>query len=150
VETDLRRPTLAQDFGFQQVPGLTDCLADDLPIQDSFRGTDLDNLYVVPGGTPTNHSSRLLRSGALVAAIAEMRQFFDLVIMDVPALLASSDASLLTDLADGAVLVVRAGVTPVKSVERAIRQVDDAKMRGTILNAAESSLPNWLRRIGGI
>jgi Mrp family chromosome partitioning ATPase len=57
---------------------------------------------------------------------------------------------MLSDLSDGAILVVRAGVTPAPTVARAIEQIDESKLRGIVLNGSKSSIPGWLRRLGGI
>jgi Mrp family chromosome partitioning ATPase len=68
----------------------------------------------------------------------------------VPAMLGNSDAVLLTDLADGVLFVVRAGVTPASVVSKALEDVDDGRLRGLILNGQQSSIPRWLRRILGV
>jgi Mrp family chromosome partitioning ATPase len=57
---------------------------------------------------------------------------------------------MLSDLADGAILVVRAGVTPSATVAKAIEQIDESKLRGVVLNGSKSAIPGWLRRLGGM
>ena len=59
-----------------------------------------------------------------------------MVILDLPPILVNSDAVLLTDLVDGVVCVVRAGVTPASMVTRAVEQIEESKLRGVVLNAA--------------
>ena len=68
---------------------------------------------------------------------------------DAPALLVNSDSVMLSDLADGTIMVVRAGVTPAPAVAKALEQIDDAKLRGVVINGAQSALPGWLRRLCG-
>jgi Mrp family chromosome partitioning ATPase len=57
----------------------------------------------------------------------------------------------LTDLAEGVLFVVRAGVTPVSLVNKAIAQLDDSreKLRAIVMNDVRSDLPGWLRRLCG-
>lgn len=150
VETDYERAVLATDFGVEPSPGLVDCLADDQPIERAYRATSLDNLHLVPAGGGTTILGRLLRSRRMAAAVDAMRQTHDVVILDVPAVLANSDALLLTDLADGAIFVVRAGVTPMSMVNKAIEQLDEAKLRGVVLNGTRPAAPRWLRRLFGL
>lgn len=150
VESDLQRPTFAEDFGFAPAPGLVDCLQEDQPLQTAYRATLLDNLHLLPAGRPPSNPSRLLRSGRMAAAADAMRQTHDLVILDVPAVLASSDALTLLDLADAAICVVRAGVTPTLLVRKAIEQIDRSKFRGLVLNGADSAIPGRLRRVCGL
>jgi protein-tyrosine kinase len=150
VETDIQRPVLSEDFGIPASPGLLDCLVGDEPLLLACRPTFLENLHIVPAGTLPRVPGRPLRSSRMAAIIDSMRDSYDVVILDIPALLANSDAILLTDLVDGVVCVVRGGVTSVTAMNRALEQVDQAKLRGVVINAAESSVPGWVRRLGGL
>ena len=150
VETDFQKPVLAADFGLGSSPGLIDCLLDGQPLQTSYRPTFLNNLHLLPAGGPTSNPGRALRSIRMATAIDAMRETHDVVILDVPAVLVNSDALLLTDLADGAIFVVHAGVTPASLVDKAIEQLDQGKLRGVVLNGAQSAIPGWLRRLCGL
>jgi Mrp family chromosome partitioning ATPase len=79
-----------------------------------------------------------------------MQRNHDLVILDAPALLVSSDAALVTDQADGVIMVTRSGVTPAPIVNRALELVSEERLRGMVLNGAQSAVPSWLRRIFGL
>jgi capsular exopolysaccharide synthesis family protein len=150
VETDLQRPVLSEDFGFEASHGLLDCLIDGMPLLSACLPTFLDNLHVLPAGSAERVPGRPLRSTQMAAIVDAMRQSYDVVILDLPALLVNSDAILLTDLADGIVCVVRGGRTPVALVNRAMEQIDQAKVRGVVINGADSAIPGWLRRLAGI
>src|SRR5438270_2421693 len=52
VETDVQRPTLAQDFAVDAAPGLVDCVVGDEPFELAFRSSFLDNLHLIPVGGP--------------------------------------------------------------------------------------------------
>jgi capsular exopolysaccharide synthesis family protein len=150
VETDLERPVLAADFGLEPSPGLTECLVHDDLLVGACRGTFIENLHLVPAGAISANVGRLLRSNQMVNVLQALRQRYDVVVLDVPAVLVSSDGLLLTDLADGTLLVVRSGVTPSYLVNRAIAQLDEDKLRGVVLNGAHSAVPGWLRRLCGL
>jgi capsular exopolysaccharide synthesis family protein len=150
VETDVERPTLAQDFGLEPTPGLADCLSEGCSIQLAYRPTGLPNMHLVPSGRAPAHSGRLLRSDAMVGAVQEMRRSHQMVILDTPSLLVSSDAATVCDLADGTLVVVRAAVTPTSQVAKATELLDQAKLRGVVLNGVRSSVPGWLRRLAGL
>ena len=85
----------------------------------------------------------------MATALDEMCESHDLVILDLPALLAGTDGLLLTDVADGVVFVVRSGVTPLPLVNKALDQVEEKKLRGVVLNGSDSAVPGWLRRLCG-
>jgi capsular exopolysaccharide synthesis family protein len=150
VETDVENPSLANDFAVEAAPGLVDCILGEEPIEAAFRPSFLDNLHLVPVGGPVRGNGRALRSSRMASLIDALRQTYDLVVLDSPALLVNSDSVMLSDLADGAILVVRAGVTPASTVAKAIEQIDESKLRGVVLNGSKSAIPGWLRRLGGL
>ena len=150
VETALQLPTLAGDFGIDPNPGLVDYLLDDQLPRPAYRPTLLKNLHLLPSGGPIGTSDRLLRSPRMTEAVDAMRQAFDLVILDLDGILVNSDTLPLTDLADGVILVVRAGVTPTSLVNKAVALIDEARLRGVVLNDTRSFVPRWLRRLCGV
>ena len=150
VETDFQRPALAQDFEVEATPGLVDCVSHGEPFQAAIRPTYLDNLHIVPvGGGASRHVGRPLRSSRIAALIDSMRQSYEVVILDLPPILANSDSVLLTDLADGAICVARSGVTPMNLVTKALEQLEEGKLRGIVLNGTQTSIPGWLQRLIG-
>src|SRR5215469_2699161 len=90
VETDVHRPALATDFDVEATPGLVDCLLGGHPMELAFRSTFLDNLHLIPVGDPPKKHGRALRSGRMAAFVDALRQTYDLVILDAPALLVNS------------------------------------------------------------
>jgi capsular exopolysaccharide synthesis family protein len=147
VETDLKNPVLAADFAVAPNPGLVDCMYAGAPVQDAYRPTFLENLHVVPVGGPLQGAGRVLRSIHMASAMDAMRQTHDIIILDVPPILVNSDAVLLTDLTDGIICVVRTGATPVDIINKGISQLDADKLRGVVLNGADSAVPGWIRRL---
>jgi capsular exopolysaccharide synthesis family protein len=147
VEADLQYPVLANEFAVDQTPGLVECIRDGLPIQMGFRATPVDNLTLLPAGSPTRYQSRLLASSRMAVTVDTLRSSFDLTVIDTPPLLTNSDALVLADLADSVIMVVRAGVTPLHLVDKAIEQIDADRVRGVVLNGAHAATPSWLRRV---
>jgi Mrp family chromosome partitioning ATPase len=86
----------------------------------------------------------------MAEAIDAMRETYDLVVLDLDGLLVNSDTIPLTDLTDGVIVVVRAGVTPTALVNKAARLVDESRLRGVILNDTRSVIPRWVRRLCGV
>jgi capsular exopolysaccharide synthesis family protein len=150
VETDFQNPTLANDFGVESTPGLIDCILGDEPLELAFRTSFLDNLHLLPVGGPAPGPGRALRSSRMAAIVDTLRQSYDLVLIDAPSILVNSDSVMLMDIADGALLVVRSGLTPQPIVNKAIEQIDETKLRGIVLNGSHSAIPGWLRRLCGM
>lgn len=150
VETDLQNPSLARDFEFDPNPGLINHLVEDEPLESIYRSTEIDNLYILPSGGPVTNPGRLLRSSLMVSAVTTMRDTYDLVILDLTSILVNSDALPMADLADGVIVIVRAGVTPISLVNKAVKLLDESKLLGVVLNGTRSSVPGWLRRLGRV
>jgi len=148
VETDLQNPSLARDFEGDPSPGLINYLLDDEPLESLYRSTAIGNLHVLPSGGPITNPGRLLRSSVMATAVASMRDTYHLVILDLASILVNSDALPVADLADGVIVIVRAGVTPTSLVNKAVKLLDESKLLGVVLNGARSSVPGWLRRLG--
>jgi Mrp family chromosome partitioning ATPase len=149
VETNLERPVLAQDFDVDAAPGLVELVTNSDPLSSACRPTFLDNLDLLPAGNALAAQGRPLRSSGMIVAMESLRATYDMVILDVPGILGNSDALVVADLADVIVFVVRAGVTPLSLVNRALEQLDDTKLRGVVLNQVQSSTPDWIRRLFG-
>ena len=86
----------------------------------------------------------MARHDTLKACIKQLSRRFDHILLDVPAVLGTSDAIALASLSTACCLVVRQGITPVSQVRRALDDVKHLSMLGVVLNQAHMSLPNWV------
>ncbi|HEU4694894.1 MAG TPA: CpsD/CapB family tyrosine-protein kinase [Vicinamibacterales bacterium] len=135
IDADLRRPSQHALFGIRNTPGLIDCLAGNLPV----RPARLSNtLHVVPAGSPEANPLERLSSSGLRELLSEQAERSDWVIIDVPPLAACPDAGILAHLVDGVVVVVRAGQTPLASVESAVTALGRERVVGVVLNRSTS------------
>ncbi len=102
-------------------------------------------LRVLPAG-PMAPSRRVIaaRSPELKALVAELAERFDYVVLDAPAVLATSDAIALAGLADACCLVVHQGVTPAPVVQEALAAIRHLPVAGVILNHVRVHMPAGL------
>jgi capsular exopolysaccharide synthesis family protein len=136
VDADLRRPSLQAVFGIRSGAGLTEGLTavKERPVpvhQVSSR------LGILQAGRPTSDPIAALTSDRMRRLVEEARKTFDWVILDTPPVALLTDASLVTAMTDGAIIVVKAGHTPYELVERAIAAVGRDRTLGVVLNHAE-------------
>jgi capsular exopolysaccharide synthesis family protein len=148
LECDLFRPSLAADRAADAGPGLSDILAGELTLEDVLRPTELPNLKLLPAGTQHNNPSRLLRSAAMTELLEQARAQFAFTVLDLPAILRSSDTAVLGRFADGLLLVVRAGHTDRRAVQQALQLLAGVNLHGVVLNRWRSTVPDVIRRIG--
>jgi capsular exopolysaccharide synthesis family protein len=106
------------------------------PATDVIRPTNVRGLSLLTcGALPTNPSG-LLSGVRMRVLLQELAKSFDLVILDTPPVLATADAGILASIADGVLLVVRAGQTDRVAAKRAHQQLMyvGATVVGTVLN----------------
>lgn len=69
--------------------------------------------------------------------LTRLRKEFDMILIDAPPMIHLADARVLGRLADGVILVVRAGQTTTESARFAIQRFaeDGTRVLGTVLNS---------------
>jgi polysaccharide biosynthesis transport protein len=77
------------------------------------------NLFILPGGATPPNPAELLSSPRMNLLIDELKQQFELVLIDAPPVLPVVDAAILSAMADSTVLVAHQGVTEEASLARA-------------------------------
>lgn len=140
VECDLRRPLIAKRLGLDDGVGTTSVLIGKVQLQDAMQSYADTGLKVLACGPIPPNPSELLQSNAMEKLLAELRDDFDIVILDAPPLLPVTDAALLAAQADGALVVVRHGKTTRDQLRHAIERIEavDAKPIGVVINLAPS------------
>ncbi len=155
VDCDIRRPQLHGLFRAPRSPGLLDLLAPSVresgsevrslsladdengdPVGHVVRSTPFRGLSLLTCGTLPTNASNLLSGVRMRSLLAMLKERFDLVILDTPPVLATADAGILGSLADGVLLVVRAGQTDRSAAQRATAQLasSGARVLGVVLN----------------
>ncbi len=136
VDGDLRRPTLHRRFGVPGALGLANVLVSELPWREAVVPVEaLPGLDLLPAGPPSRRAAD--RVGAVLSQLlAEASLTYDLVILDAPPALGFAEPLEMAALADGVVVVARAGETSRKAIAgllAALRRVR-AEVVGLVLN----------------
>jgi Mrp family chromosome partitioning ATPase len=63
-----------------------------------------------------------------------LRTRFDRILIDMPPAAPLADVQIVSPMADGVLLIVRAGITPKPAIERALGGLDQSKLLGLVLN----------------
>ncbi|OAE00154.1 lipopolysaccharide biosynthesis protein [Arthrobacter sp. OY3WO11] len=136
VDGDLRHPSMAKIFDVIPGIGITDVLTGKAEVDDVLQQrSDLPNLSILGSGRIPPNPTELLGSHAMKQLIESLSEK-GIVIIDAPPLLPVTDAVLLARIADGAIVVVRAGRTTKDQLTKSlgnIRKVHGAVL-GTLLN----------------
>lgn len=147
IDADLRRPRLQELFDVHKEPGLSQVLFDEVEFSRSMCKTGIDHLYFLPAGVDVPNPAELLGSQRMKTFLDEMREEFDIVIVDTPPILIFSDALPLSTKCDGVVLVAAANETDARAFDHAAEMLYEvgAPMLGGVLNRfiAEGSGYNY-------
>lgn len=133
VEADLRRPSLAAHFGVRPEPGLVDVLVGAATLDDALTLVPDQPLVLLPAGLTPGRATDLLASSMMQRVVAALRARFSRIVVDTPPV-GLADTQVLSRMADGVLVVVRAGMTPRPAVERALATVDRQRLIGVVVN----------------
>ena len=135
VDADLRKPTLHEQLGLPQSPGLADVLAGACALEDAMVHTkEFHSLYTMSSGTTSANLVELLDSKQWRTVCTKLRGMFRYVIIDSPPVAAVADYALIQDVCDGVILVVRPYWTNRNLCRQALDLVPKAKFLGVLLN----------------
>ncbi len=136
VDADLRRPLIHSVFGMDKDQGLTNYLAGSLDYGSLAQKTFIENLKVITSGVLPPNPSELLATEKMKQLLKKLQEDFDIVIIDSPPVIAVTDATILSTVVDGTLLVVYAGQTEKEAIKRATMMLSSVASRllGTVLN----------------
>lgn len=101
--------------------------------------TNLENGFIVPVFTTLENPSILLENKKLPEVLDKLAETYRYVIVDSPPLQNVADGSLIASACDGAILVVRCGITSKREISDSIKQINisNCPLLGVVLNRAE-------------
>lgn len=134
LDGDLRRPSVHQMFGVSDGPGLSDVLMGGADLNQVLVPLADHHLTLLPAGAPPNHPAELLGSASMRRVLDTLRTRFDRILIDMPPVAPLADLQIVAPMADGLLMIVRAGVTPRPAIERALAGLDRSKVLGLVLN----------------
>jgi Mrp family chromosome partitioning ATPase len=125
-------------------PGLIQVLRGECDLEQATQETGIERLAILPLGEPAHSFPLAIRTATLPDVVTQLRSKYGLIVLDLPAVLNSTDTQVLARLADQLILVVRAEVTPAKLVRQALDQLGEGVVLGVVLNDSRPDLPSWL------
>lgn len=136
IDADLRRPRLHTFFDINNTVGLTNYLTTELMLEDVILQTPVDNLYFMPSGVLPADAAGILNSRRMSELIQDVKQRFDLVLVDSPPILGVSDASVLASEVDLTMVVVQHRKLPRNMLLRVKQAVENVggNVIGVVLN----------------
>ena len=140
IDGDLRQPCAAEYLGLDEPVGLSEVLAGEKTLAETIVRLEPAGLHLLPGGGARDDVAELLSGPKFGAVLAEARRMFDYIIIDAPPLAIFTDAAVLINRADGALLVVRSKRTRYAALDRLLQPLARERIVGVVLNGADEQL----------
>lgn len=139
IDTDMRRPTVHYTFKVANGLGLSSLLTRQAELEKAIIPTKIDNLSILTAGPIPPNPAELLSSKAMGNLIGQLREKYNVIILDAPPLLQVADSRITSKLTDGVVLVVSCVTSDRQLVLKAKEQLEmaEAKILGVVLNRRE-------------
>jgi len=143
IEGDLRRPKVADLLGVERSVGLTSILAGQVRVEQAIQSWAGGRFDVLASGPLPPNPSELLASEHTKALLAELREKYDVVLIDSPPLLPVTDAAAVAPATDGAILVCRFKQTSQGQVKAAVDTLEavSVPLLGTVFTMVPASGP---------
>lgn len=143
IDCDLRRPRLHAMFSCERAPGVTELLSGRSVPDDVIRRLDVGDagvpLHLLTAGAPVSTAAELIGSPSMRKLLQDLRETYDLVMLDAPPLAVASEAAVLGVLADATLLVARATSTQKRALTEAVAQLRQLRIPlvGIVINDVE-------------
>lgn len=144
LDTDLRKPKVAEYLSIEGGAGLTDVLIGRAKVNEVMLPWGGRSLYVLPAGKIPPNPSELLGSQQMTVLLEMLERDFDVVLCDAPPLLPVTDAAILARATSGALMVVSAGKTTKHQLTGATEALNTvgAKLAGFIMSMVPTRGPD--------
>jgi Mrp family chromosome partitioning ATPase len=136
IDFDLRRPAVAKTLGMRDAPVIEDFLAGRKGIDETFVRFG-HNIAIGANSRTVMHASELLQSGTAKAALAAMQNRLnpDVVLYDLPPMLAHDDVLAFAPLVDCTLIVTASEITTAAEADLCEYELSQrTKVLGVVLN----------------
>ncbi|MFL2100984.1 CpsD/CapB family tyrosine-protein kinase [Desemzia sp. FAM 23989] len=151
IDTDMRKPTVHKTFKLPNHDGLTTLLTDrTAQISDIVHILKEEKLYVLTSGVIPPNPAELLSSKRMEQLKLELEESFDLIIFDLPPVIAVTDAQIMSSKTDGTIFVINKGGADKEMVLKAKELLDkvQANVLGAVFNRVENKNDHYYAYYG--
>jgi capsular exopolysaccharide synthesis family protein len=136
IDADMRRPNIKRILNVGEGIGLSDVLARFAKAKDAIHHTDYENLNVLFSGNIPPNPVELLASDNMQNMIGELKGSYDYIFIDTPPINVVTDATVISKLLHGIIIVARENVSKKDEVAEALNKLRfvNAKILGLVLN----------------
>ncbi len=148
IDANLRRPRQHEIFGMAQQPGLSELLRHTATEDQAIFHKVEPDIDILPVGDTHDFAPELLEGQRFAELLGRLSQVYDLIIIDAPPALLTSECQMLCKHVDATLMVVRAMADKRGMIGRMLRQFEGQRsaVLGVVLNGAKSSVGGYYRK----
>ena len=137
IDADLRKSVLVSRYAEESgIEGLSQLLSGQAGLADAIYHTQFENLDIIFAGPYPPNPTELVGSEAFRQLIEVVKPHYDYVIIDTPPLGLVIDAAVISEICDGAIIVLHRGKVKIRMAQDVIDQLrkSGCKVLGAVLN----------------
>jgi capsular exopolysaccharide synthesis family protein len=127
IDCDVRQPSIGRTLGMDGGAGLIDCLQGRAALAEVIRHDKPTGLAVIPAGTLQVNALSMFMSETMAQLLQQLRQDYDLIVLDAPPAHAMTDARVIASMAEATVLCLRWRSTSHGVVRDAVGLLEEAQ-----------------------
>lgn len=145
VDSDLRKPVLHRIFQVENDKGFTNCLMQNLDVEEVAYSDLVENLSVLTSGPIPPNPAEILGSRQTSLFWPSLMEKYDYVLIDAPPILAVTDTSIVSSQVDGVIIVVDSASTRKDLAQQAKKQLvkANATIIGVVLNQVKMNKKDY-------
>jgi len=135
MDCDFRKPSVAKLLGLENAVGLLSVMVGRASLRECIQYHSSGVEFLATGPRPPN-PAEVLETQVMRELLSQVREQYDVVIIDAPPLLPVADPAIIAPMVDGVLLVTRYGKTSRELVHQAVARLDSvgARVIGVVLN----------------
>jgi len=151
LDLDMRKPKIHIGFECENINGMSAILSNKIKWQDCVKHSNLKGLDFITAGSIPPNPSELILNGKLDEMLRELREIYDIIIVDNPPIGIVSDGIKVMDNADCSLYIVRANYTKRAFIQNLNKLVAEENIRElyVILNDVELNKKSYNYGYGG-
>ena len=158
IEGDMRIPNFSNRLNLKKTPGLSNLLAGLDSISDAIQriafrrssNPEPVKFDVITAGNIPPNPSELMQSQRMQQLIDTLKEFYDIIILDLPPINVVTDALVASNYVSGVAVVVRSEYASKRGLSNTMRQLRlvNAKVIGFIYTNADSQKKKYYKGYG--
>lgn len=144
IDCDLRKPTIHKKFNISNICGLSEVMIGKKTLDNAIQEYK-SNLHILTSGKIPPNPAEMINSTTMSNLLGELREKYDIIIVDSAPLEAVTDAQVLSTKVDGTILVIKARESKIELVKEAKSLLNKvgANIIGVVMNEVKKSKKDY-------